>query len=59
MNFFAFAGGRIIIAANFWIYIVMAACSSGVTVAAWYVWQRRMKANASYPPTLASDMVKI
>ncbi|PLN84780.1 hypothetical protein BDW42DRAFT_31437 [Aspergillus taichungensis] len=60
MNFFAFAGGRIIIATNFWIYIIMAACSSGVTVTIWYCWQRRIEANAPpYPPTLASNMVKI
>ena len=60
MNFFAFAEGKIIIAANFWIYLVMAACSSGVTVGAWYCWQQRLKKNTvSYPPAFTSDMVKI
>ncbi|KAL2820554.1 hypothetical protein BDW59DRAFT_174470 [Aspergillus cavernicola] len=42
-NFFSYANGKIHIASNFWIYIVLAAAMSGITVLLWVLYQRNRK----------------
>ncbi|KAL3469123.1 hypothetical protein BJX99DRAFT_252226 [Aspergillus californicus] len=42
-NFFSYEDGNLHIASNFWIYVVIAAAMSGITVFLWVVYQRKRK----------------
>lgn len=43
MNFFNFQGDDLIVARNFWIYVVMAVLLSGFTVVIWFFCQRSVR----------------